>query len=111
MLEMCDGEVRSTEIYCKLAALGTFVSEWTIERFPGCWNLRVRNKQHPSLWFAVCELEPNMLTTMQWNDSGVVFCWYENTARYLNVEDLVKHLTQLAKAEAEVEAETEAVIC
>ncbi len=105
MLEMCDAEVRSTEIYCKLAAIPTFVSEWDIERFPGCWNLRVRNKQHPSLWFAVCELEPNVLTTMQWDNSGVICCWYGNTGRCKNVDHLVEYLTQLALAEAR------AVVC
>jgi len=94
ILEMCDGEVRATEIYCKLAVIPAFVSEWNIERFPGCWALRVRNKQQPDLWFAISELETNMLTTMEWNDSGVVFCGHATKKNYLNVDHLIKELTE-----------------
>ena len=97
ILEMCDGEVRATEIYCKLAASPSFVSEWNIERFPGCWNLRVRNKNHPSLWFTIGEIEANDLTTMEWNDSRVVPKW--NVYKYENMDDLVKRLTQMANSQ------------
>ena len=99
ILEMCDGEVRATDIYCKLAVIPEFVADWDSERFPGSWNLRVRNKQQPDLWFAVYELEPNMLTTMAWTNSGAVFCETQSKKNHFDVGHLVAELTCLAKHE------------